>query len=669
MQVNSISGTRHQQARHIELRLGYINVGQTRDMWTAKNAHEHQARFANTVESVMVGSNLDILWLCEVGHHTHYLSGSQFTPKQVLENRPMLTAVADIIEDLGPYLILVRKNTGIEHLNMHHLEFAHVQGGRTDQKFVLSRFQIGQSTLVGVVAHVPRGTQERGHQQRRVMRVRHAVLHRIIECIREKDWYNKATVVIGGDLNLRAHLLNNAMQLYQPDDGNATPEEVWRVHTTEMGLKGDCFAYKAARVTDLEIPIGTSYQDADSRGCLDAHDVVAAKVTMTLARNRRTGDVAQLTLHTVHEQRTEVLHADTLPQKYSDEPSSSSESPYNQPSSSTENLPAVVTNSSDALSSTTEDHDAGENQGGNHNSIDDVNQLSAWEQHLLKKVNMFADMFWEMMEDDDLQVSSAFRERALHKLCKFIFARVQDDSGTLPRVRSRMEVMRSIKSLLQRRWYYDTSYAYEAYHTPRILTKVEMQSLMSYWKDEYESSEEQQEMIRRDKENDKPKNRKDKVASERRHGRFNLHIRRTYGNAAVCRCIIQNGRFDEVLLTAIFQTMNEKEPDEDDSLVREKKVRKMKATNAHRYGRYLANLIQRSSNEWYTFNGRQRCLYYAYWNGTLLKERNAAAKAFGSGSLFDREGEEIAQLTLEKSLSFKATEAICYMADSFVAAV
>ena len=69
----------------------------------------------------VVDLKADVLWLCEVGHHSDYLSGSQFTPKQVLENRPMLTAVADIIEDLGPYLILVRKNIGIEHLNMHHM--------------------------------------------------------------------------------------------------------------------------------------------------------------------------------------------------------------------------------------------------------------------------------------------------------------------------------------------------------------------------------------------------------------------------------------------------------------------------------------------------------------------------------------------------------------------
>ena len=73
--------------QEIELKLAYMNVGQTIDMWTEVQADDHQQKFARTVETVMVGSEIDILWLCEVGSHFRGLSESELTPKQVLQRR------------------------------------------------------------------------------------------------------------------------------------------------------------------------------------------------------------------------------------------------------------------------------------------------------------------------------------------------------------------------------------------------------------------------------------------------------------------------------------------------------------------------------------------------------------------------------------------------------
>ena len=72
---------------------------------------------------------------------------------------------------------------GIEHIDTPELHTFPVSGSHVVQKFVLSRFRIGQSTLVGVVAHV--------------LRERKAALKIIVNCIKNKGWYNKATVVMG----------------------------------------------------------------------------------------------------------------------------------------------------------------------------------------------------------------------------------------------------------------------------------------------------------------------------------------------------------------------------------------------------------------------------------------------------------------------------------------
>ena len=122
----------HQHADEIELRLFYANVGQTMDMWGANNALQHHALFARTVEMLVLDFKADVLWLCEAGHHSNSPAGSQLTPKQVLEQRPLLNAVADVVNGLGPYLILVRKKRGIEQISFPELHTFSVSGGRAD---------------------------------------------------------------------------------------------------------------------------------------------------------------------------------------------------------------------------------------------------------------------------------------------------------------------------------------------------------------------------------------------------------------------------------------------------------------------------------------------------------------------------------------------------------
>ena len=113
MPKRKLADTSQEHEHEIELKLAYMNVGQTVDMWTGMQADDHQQRFSRTVQTVMVSSEIDILWLCEVGSHPCGLSESELSPKQVLQRNKQLNDVADVIDDLGPYLILVRKNRGI----------------------------------------------------------------------------------------------------------------------------------------------------------------------------------------------------------------------------------------------------------------------------------------------------------------------------------------------------------------------------------------------------------------------------------------------------------------------------------------------------------------------------------------------------------------------------
>ena len=520
----------------------------------------------------MIGSQADILWLCEVGCPSNGLSESELTPKQVLEGTAVLNNIADVFDYLGPYLILVRKNRGIEHIDLPELHTFPVSGSHVAQTFVLSRFRIAESTLVGVVAHV--------------LRERKAALKNIVHCIKNKGWYNKATVVMGGNFNVHGDVLTKMMQAYQPVDGATASDEVWRVHESLMALQGDCFAYKGASdVQDLEIFIGHTYKDNGWHGCLGTHDVVAARVTMTPFPHKVAGVVGQNIDSTIVDQHVK----------------------------------------------------------------NDVLQLSVWEQHLLNKVDTFIDHFWKMMDEDAMPCHA--QEKALKKLWGFIFAKVQDNDSTLPRLRSRLEVMRSVKELLDRRASCDASYAHESEQFPRILTGEEMGYIMHHWQEEYESSEKQQEMIHRDEEMARKRSRKDARVYSRRRGRFHLHVNRTHGNVGVCKCIIQSGRFDEVLLQAMMEALPEEEPDEDETTLHEKKVRHVKAAHAHRRGRHVTRRVEENAKEWWKLTHHERTLYYAYKNGTLIEKRNEASRAHGFGSLFNQNDEKSAQLAWDKSFT------------------
>ena len=144
---------------------------------------------------------------------------------------------------------------------------------------------------------------------------------------------------------------------------------------------------------------------------------------------------------------------------------------------------------------------------------------------------------------------------------------------------------------------------------------------------------------------------------DHRYSRFLLHIRRTHGNAAVCRCIIQTGRFDRVLLDMMMQSLCENEEfDQDDETYRAKRVRKKKAASAHRRGKQLAQLIDRDWNAWYSVSAHEKSLYPAYKDGTLIVERNKSAQALGTGSLFNQQDKEIDQLALKKCFAYRTTK-------------
>ena len=161
-------------------------------------------------------------------------------------------------------------------------------------------------------------------------------------------------------------------------------------------------------------------------------------------------------------------------------------------------------------------------------------------------------------------------------------------------------------------------------------------------------------MIRRDEENDRKRARKDRKSKAHRHSRFLLHIRRTHGNAAVCRCIIQTGRFDRVLFDMMMQSLRENEEfDQDDEAHHANKIKKEQSANAHRLGRQLARRVKKDWDAWYSFSAREKYLYAAYQDGTLTAERNKSAQAFGTGSLFNQQDKEIEQLALKNCFAYR----------------
>ena len=64
--------------------------------------------------------------------------------------------------------------------------------------------------------------------------------------------------------------------------------------------------------------------------------------------------------------------------------------------------------------------------------------------------------------------------------------------------------------------------------------------------------------------------------------------------------------------------------------------------DAHRQGNHVAKLVAENWEAWWNLSSYAQELYWKYQDGTLLEERNEAAKAFGHGLLYNDRGEVIA---------------------------
>ena len=82
----------------------------------------------------------------------------------------------------------------------------------------------------------------------------------------------------------------------------------------------------------------------------------------------------------------------------------------------------------------------------------------------------------------------------------------------------------------------------------------------------------------------------------------------------------------------------------------------MRATNAYRQGKHVAKLVDQNWDVRWNLSSYQQELYWKYQDGTLLEERNEAAKAFGHGLVYNDREEIIAQLAMEKCFTYRAME-------------
>ena len=90
---------------------------------------------------------------------------------------------------------------------------------------------------------------------------------------------------------------------------------------------------------------------------------------------------------------------------------------------------------------------------------------------------------------------------------------------------------------------------------PRILMHEEMKNINHVWQEEFFNTSGKQERIARDQEQDRGKPKKQKKTHDRKHSRFNLMIRRTYGNKAVALLIVQMERFNASLMDGIADAL------------------------------------------------------------------------------------------------------------------
>ena len=198
---------------------------------------------------------------------------------------------------------------------------------------------------------------------------------------------------------------------------------------------------------------------------------------------------------------------------------------------------------------------------------------------------------------------------------------------------------------------------------PHIMTREEMKHIHHVWQEEFFATPEQQDLIARDRAEDEGKPKRQKKTQSRKHSRFNMHIRHTYGNKAVAFLIIRVGRFNADLLDGVAETLLANEGHQDnhtDQPPNPPYLRWMKeqARKRHRAGHAVWRKVCEHSDSWYQLSWNDRDLWYLFNNGTLTKERNDAARKYGYGAVFNEQEDICMVLGAEQSFAERSLDAI-----------
>ena len=189
-----------------------------------------------------------------------------------------------------------------------------------------------------------------------------------------------------------------------------------------------------------------------------------------------------------------------------------------------------------------------------------------------------------------------------------------------------------------------------------------MKAIYKRWTQEFESDPEQQAKCAEDEDDDLmfQRNKRQKKAQGRKHGRFNLMIRRTYGTKAVAFLVIQMWRFNADLMDGIASTLRDDEghalddPPPDGPYV---KWMKEVACKRHRAGHAVWRNVANNSVSWSQQSQEQRNLWYRFNDGTLTRARNEAAKKYGYGALFNEQEDVCMVLGEEQSFQQRSMDA------------
>ena len=260
----------------LTMKLAYINAGQQQCMWMGRRASDHHRRFQEFIHELFGRFLLDVVCLCEMGDHRNFLNGSARTPEELLNGLP-----SNISKwRAGPYMVLIRGQDCIEDVQ-HHICYFQSPCRRRDQMYVVSEInlvgrsagalqpgpQACRSKLIVGLAHVSRCRNKTLSNIHKTNLLR-AVVQR---CIGIEGGHH---IVVGGDYRLESRLMIEAIEDVQDE------EDPWDYFETAHARWGDSFIYKGfPEVLDAGVPLGISY-GPHHRGCLDAHDVVAAQLTL-----------------------------------------------------------------------------------------------------------------------------------------------------------------------------------------------------------------------------------------------------------------------------------------------------------------------------------------------------------------------------------------------------